>query len=338
VVGFLVKPRFEEVETVGETDAFPRTVRVSDLLDKMSIQLDLKVLAASSGSDRLLRVSDVNRPGLALAGYLDYFAFDRPQVLGNTETHYMERLDKELLTERLNNIFAYEIPCFVVSRGLVPVPLFLSMAEKKGVPVLGSSYSTPDVMSGIILFLADEFAAEEWVHGVVLDVYGVGVLLIGKPGIGKSETALDLVERGHRLVGDDAIRIKRRRGNLVYAECSSDIGHHMEIRGLGIIDVKNIFGAGAVRDTKRIGLVIELEQWDETRAYDRVGVDEEQHSLLGVTISKRTLPVRPGRNMAVIIEVAALDHRLKEMGEHAARDLDRKLIEQMSRAARFDDD
>jgi HPr kinase/phosphorylase len=161
------------VEAVAEPDTFSPAVRVSELLDEASVQLDLKVLAGSSGTDRLLRVSDVNRPGLALAGYLDYFAFDRPQILGNTETHYMERLDEELLKERLNNIFAYEIPCFVVSRGLVPVPLLLSMAEKTGIPVLGSSHSTPDVISKIIVFLADEFAAEEWVHGVVLDVYGV---------------------------------------------------------------------------------------------------------------------------------------------------------------------
>ena len=323
---------------MAESDAPFPAVRVSYLLDKMSIQLDLKILTGASGTDKILRVSDINRPGLALTGYLDYFAFDRPQVLGNTETHYMEQLDEDVLRERLENIFAYEIPCFVVSRGLVPVPLFLSMAEKRGVPVLGSSHPTPDVISKIIVFLAEEFAAEEWVHGVVMDVYGVGVLLLGKPGVGKSEAALELVERGHRLVGDDAVIVKRRRGSLLYAECSPEIGHHMEIRGLGIIDVKSIFGAGAVRDTKRIGLVIELEQWDETREYDRVGIDEETCSLLGVTVPKRTLPVRPGRNMAIIIEVAALDQRLKEMGEHAARDLDKKLIEQMSRDARFDDE
>jgi HPr kinase/phosphorylase len=166
----------------------------------------------------------------------------------------------------------------------------------------------------------------------------VGVLLLGKPGVGKSEAALELVERGHRLVADDTVIVRRRRENLLFAECSPVIGHHMEIRGVGILDVKNIFGAGAVRDSKRVGLVIELEQWDETREYDRVGIDEETYAILGVAVPKRTIPVRPGRNIAIIIEVAALNHRLKEMGMHAARELDKKLIAEMTRAARFDDE
>ena len=323
---------------MDDTGAYLPVVRVSDLVDKMSAQLDLRIIVGSSGVDRLLRVSDINRPGLALAGYFDYFAFDRVQVLGNTETHYMEQLDAGILEERLAKILSYEIPCFVVTRGRVPIPIFLSMAETKGIPVLGSTYTTADVISKIIVFLADEFAAQEWAHGVVMDVYGVGVLLLGEPGVGKSEAALDLVERGHRLVADDTAIIKRRRGNLLFAECSPVIGHHMEIRGLGIIDVKSIFGAGAVRDAKRIGLVIELEQWDEARQYDRLGIDEETHTILGVKVPKRTIPVRPGRNMAVIIEVAALNQRLKEMGMHAARALDRRLIEQMSRAAALDDE
>jgi len=313
-------------------------VRVATLLEKLSGQLNLSVLAGSSGLDRLLRVSDVNRPGLALAGYLDYFACDRVQVLGNTETHYMDQLDPDVLRERLEKIFSYEIPCFVVSRGLEPVPVFVAMAEENNVPVLRSSYATADVISKIIVFLADEFEPEEWVHGVVMDVFGVGVLLLGKPGVGKSEAALELVERGHRLVADDTVIVKRRRENLLFAECSPIIGHHMEIRGVGILDVKSIFGAGAVRDAKRVGLVIELEQWDETREYDRLGIDEETHTILGVPLPKRTIPVRPGRNIAIIIEVAALNQRLKEMGTHTARELDKKLIAEMSRASHFDDE
>ncbi len=323
---------------MSERGASLPTIRVSTLLEKLSAQLGLKLLVGSSGLDRLLRVSDVNRPGLALAGYLDYFAFDRVQVLGNTETHYMERLERDLLEERLENIFSYEIPCFVVSRGLEPPVLFLTMAEKNGVPVLSSSYTTADVISKTIVFLTDEFAPEEWVHGVVMDVYGVGVLLLGKPGIGKSETALELVERGHRLVADDTVIVRKQRENLLFAECSPVIGHHMEIRGVGIIDVKSIFGVGAIRDSKRVGLVIELEQWDEAREYDRVGIEEETHVVMGVTLPKRTIPVRPGRNIAVIVEVAALNHRLKEMGTHAAREFDKRLIAQMSHAAGFDDE
>lgn len=331
-------PALEGVRNVDERGAFLPVVRVSDLIEKLSKELDLRVLAGASGTDRLLRVSDINRPGLALAGYLDYFAFDRVQVLGNTETHYMEQLDDDVLQKRVESIFAYDVPCFVVSRGLAPVPALLSMAEDKGVPMLGSSCTTAEVISRIIVFLADEFVPQEWVHGVVMDVYGVGVLLLGKPGVGKSEAALDLVERGHRLVADDTVIIKRRRGNLLFAECSPMIGHHMEIRGLGIIDVTGIFGAGAVRDAKRVGLVMELEPWDETREYDRLGIEEETCTILGVEVPKRTIPVSPGRNMAIIIEVAALNQRLKEMGVHAARDLDKKLIEQMRRAARLDDE
>jgi len=302
---------------------------VGDLYEGQKEQLQLEMVVGSDGLDRPLKISDINRPGLCLSGYLDYFACDRVQVLGNTEIHYMEQLDADLLEDRLRKAFCFNIPCFVVSRGLRPPELFLRLAEERDVPVLRSLKATNDVISRIIVFLSEELSPETTLHGVVVDVFGVGVLIVGRPGVGKSETALELVERGHRLVADDVVVVKRRRDNL-YAQSSPLIGHHMEIRGLGIIDIKNIFGVGSVRNAKRIDLVVELEDWDPSKEYDRIGIEQKTESLLDARVSKLLIPVRPGRNMAIILEVAALNHRLREFGVHSARKLNDEIIATMS--------
>jgi HPr kinase/phosphorylase len=307
-----------------------RHIAVARLLDRMTEDLQLEVLAGFQGMGRPVLISDINRPGLALSGYLEYFANDRIQILGNTEIHYLERLPASLLAQRLSGMFSFEIPAFILSRHLEPRNLFLDMCNRRGIPVLRSSKTTDEVISRIILFLSDEFSPETVVHGTSLDCYGVGCLIVGAPGIGKSETALELIERGHRLVADDVVTLRRRREDVLYAETNPVIEHHMEIRGVGIIDVKAVFGVGCVRNSKRTGLIIELEEWRKDYDYDRTGLMDEHVEILDVKIPYLRIPVRPGRNIAIIIEVAALNHRLKELGVHPAMQFNERLMQIMT--------
>ncbi len=306
------------------------SIPVARLLDRMADELELEVIAGFQGIGRPVLISDINRPGLALGGYLDYFANDRIQILGNTEIHYMEQLSVAELEARLEGIFAFEIPAFLLSRNLRPQPLFLDMCNRRGIPVLTSKRTTDEVISSIILFLADEFSPETVIHATAVDCYGVGCLIVGAPGIGKSETALELVERGHRLVADDVVSLKKRRGESIMAETSPVIEHHMEIRGIGIIDIKSVYGVGRVRNSERIGLVVELEEWNEQAQYDRTGLSESYVNILGVKAPYLLIPVRPGRNIAIIVEVAALNHRLKELGVHPAQELNQRLMNLMN--------
>lgn len=306
-----------------------RYIPVARLLDRMAEDLELEVLAGFQGMGRPVLISDVNRPGLALAGYLEYFASDRIQILGNTEIHYMERLAVSELASRLSAMFSFEIPAFILSRTLEPRTIFLDMCNRRGIPVLRSTRRTDEVISRIILFLAEEFSPETVIHGTAVDCYGVGVVIVGPPGIGKSETALELIERGHRLVADDVVTLKRRQEDFLYSETNPVIEHHMEIRGVGIIDVKTIFGVGCVRNSKRIGLLVELEEWRQDKDYDRTGLTDEYVEILGVRINHLRIPVRPGRNIAIIIEVASLNHRLKELGVHPAMQFNERLIKMM---------
>lgn len=299
---------------------------VSRLLEHISHNLDFEMLAGFQGTERPVYSWDVNRPGLALSGYLDYFANDRVQILGNTEIHFMERLSPAKLASRIANMFAFEVPAFVMSRNLTPQPVFLDMCNRNGIPVLRTAMSTDEVISRIILFLTQEFAPETVLHGTAVDVYGVGCLIVGKPGIGKSESSLELVERGHRLVADDLVELKRRREDYLYAQTNDIVKHHMEIRGLGIIDVRSVFGVGSVRTFKRIGLVAEIEEWDAAANYDRTGLSIKHVDILGVRIPYLRIPVRPGRNISIIIEVAALNQRLKELGTDSASQLNDEIM------------
>ncbi len=305
-----------------------KSLTIGDFIEKTKENLKLQVLCGESGLDRTIAISDINRPGLALAGYLDFFAFDRVQVMGLTEINYMRQLGSDSLSERLERVLKYEIPCFIVTRGLTPPEEFVEAANCASVPVLRSLLTTTKVVSKIIVFLDNEFSPETNLHGVLVDVYGVGVLIMGRAGVGKSECALELIERGHRLVADDVVFVRRRGDRFLYGQGSSLLRHHMEIRGVGIFDVRNIFGVGAIRNTKRIGLIVELEDWDASKEYDRVGITEDSYTVLEVKLPKITVPVRPGRNMAIIVEVAALNHRLREMG----LDSEELLSEQLTRA------
>lgn len=304
-------------------------IAVARLLDHFAEEL--RVIGGYQGIGRRVYISDVNRPGLALSGYLDYFASDRVQILGNTEIHYMERLTASELEYRLENIFSFEIPAFLLSRNLRPKNIFLDMCNRRGVPVLVSHLSTAELISRIIIFLAEEFAPTTEAHGTAVDCYGVGVLMKGAPGIGKSEVALELVERGHLLVADDLVSLKLLGEDTLMASSNEQIEHCMEIRGVGIIDVKSIFGVGRVTNSKPISLVVELEEWKENEDYDRTGLTEEYEEILGVKVPYLRIPVRPGRNIAIIVEVAALNHRLKEMGIHPAEILNSRILSMMNR-------
>lgn len=304
------------------------SVAVARLLDHF--QKDLEVISGFQGIGRRVYSSDLNRPGLALSGYLDYFASDRMQILGNTEIHYMERLPVSQLEYRLENMFSFEIPAFLLSRSLTPVNAFLDMCNRRGIPVIRSPLSTDELISRVIIFLAEEFAPSTQAHATAVDCYGVGMLMVGAPGVGKSEVALELVERGHLLVADDLVSLKRIGDDSLLAMTNPSIEHHMEIRGVGIIDIKSIFGVGRVANSKPISLVIELEEWKEGVEYDRTGLEEETVEILGRRLPYRRIPVRPGRNIAIIVEVAALNHRLKELGVNPAEILNRRILSAMT--------
>ncbi len=289
----------------------------------------LEVIAGHQGIGRQVYNSDLNRPGLALSGYLDYFASDRVQILGNAEIHYMERLPASALSYRLENMFSFEIPGFLLSRNLRPVNLFVDMCNEHGIPVIASPMSTGELISRVIVYLANEFAPETEVHGTAVDCYGVGVLIVGQPGIGKSEVALELVERGHLLVADDLVALRRNHEDRLVARTNPQIEHCMEIRGIGIVDIKSVFGVGRVTNRKIISFILELEEWHESEDYDRTGLGDEFRTILGVRVPFLRIPVRPGRNIAVIAEVAALNHRLKELGVHPAQILNRRIMESM---------
>ncbi len=310
-----------------------KSLTVGDFIEKTKENLKVQLLAGEGGLGRAVAIADINRPGLALTGYLDFFAFDRVQVMGLTEINYMKQLDPMELVERLTRVFKYEIPCFIITRGLVPPDEFIEAANEASVPVLRSLLTTAKVVSKIIVFLDNQFAPETNLHGVLVDVYGVGVIIIGRAGVGKSECALELVERGHRLVADDVIFVRRRGDRFLYGEGASLLRHHMEIRGLGIFDVKNIFGVGAIRNSKRISMIVELEDWDKDKEYDRTVISGDSYTILELKLPKITLPVRPGRNIAIIVEVAALNHRLAEMGFDSEKHLTDQLTHAFAPAA-----
>ena len=292
--------------------------------------LDLNILHMGKREYMELHTSDINRPGLQLTGFFELFVFDRVQIMGPVEMAYLKRLDKQKLKETMERYFSYPIPCVLISRQQIPPGEMMEAARKNDVPILDSPLTTTKIMHKTMTYLDNYLAPQATRHGVLMDIYGVGIMLTGESGIGKSETALELVERGHRMVADDVVTVRRGREGIVYALASPVIEHHMEIRGVGIIDVKSVYGVGCVRNSKRIGLVVELEMWNETAQYDRTGLVDEYVDILRTRIPYLLIPVRPGRNIAIIVEVAALNHRLKELGVHPAQQLNQKLLNLMS--------
>ena len=271
--------------------------------------------------ERMLKQKFVNRPALQLTGFFDHFDNTRIQIIGRIEHTYMKNQSKETRIEILDKLFSYRFPCMVFCKSLLPFSETFAIAEKYSVPIFGTSYGASELYSEAIRWLNTEFAEKITMHGVLVDVYGVGLLIIGESGIGKSEAALELVKRGHRLVADDAVEIRRTAQTTLYGQSPENIRHFIELRGIGIINARKLFGMGAIKLQEKIDMVINLEQWDSSKVYDRMGLDNEYMKILGVEVPTLTIPVKPGRNLAVIIEVAAMNNRQKKMGYNAAREL-----------------
>lgn len=281
-------------------------------------RFEMEVVLGQNWLNRPIKVPDIHRPGLELAGHFDYYLSDRVQVFGRTETSFIRSLHPEVLRLRAEFIFQEDTPCICFTRDLPIPPVILEVGEAAKVPVLRTSMTSVQFISKLTDYMEEMLAPTTTIHGVLLDVYGVGVLLIGPSGIGKSETALEMVRRGHRLVADDAVEIRQTQDNRLIGNAPELIQHLLEIRGLGIINVMTLFGAGVVRTYKKISLAIRLEMWDENKQYDRLGLDEETFKIIDTEIPMITIPVRPGRDMATIVEVAAMNYRLKLMGHNAA--------------------
>lgn len=293
-------------------------------------KFNLTLVSGEEGVGRHIAISDISRPGIEMAGYFTHYPSDRIQLLGKTELSFFELLEQKEKSERMSKLCAQDTPVIIVAHGMeVPKELIIASNEQS-VPVLTTNMPTTRFSSMLTNFLESMLAPTTAVHGVLVDIYGVGVLITGKSGVGKSETALELVKRGHRLVADDCVEIRQEGEDTLVGSAPKLIEHLLEIRGLGIIDIMTLFGARAVRSYKRITLVIELELWDGNKTYDRLGLEEEKMTIINTPITKLTVPVRPGRNLAVIIEVAAMNHRLKRMGVNAAEEFAKRLDDVIS--------
>ncbi|EWM53848.1 HPr(Ser) kinase/phosphatase [Ruminococcus flavefaciens] len=272
-------------------------------------------------NELMIDENDVNRPGLQLMGFYEYFNPERIQIIGKMEFAYLSTIDEKTRRERLQLLFAQRIPALIITRELPYFAEMLELAKEYEVPLLRSKESTSNFIAGLIAFLNLTLAPRITRHGVLIEIYGEGVFITGESGVGKSETAIELVKRGHRLVADDAVEIRKVSNISLVGSSPDNIRHFLELRGIGIINARRLFGIGAVKMTEKIDLVVELEQWNSEKVYDRMGVDTEFVSLLGVKIPSLTIPVKPGRNLAVILEVAAMNNRQKKMGYNAAREL-----------------
>lgn len=283
--------------------------------------LHLACLIPSSREEWDIRTPDLNRPGMQFCGFYEFFAFERPQLIGKAEMAYLDNQSPDKRREILEKYFSYPVPCVIICRSLVPPPELLSEAQAHDVPVYSSALVTSKFTALAINYLNRRLAPHVTRHGVLLDVYGIGVFLSGKSGVGKSEAALELVKRGHQLVADDVVDICRISDDRLIGTCPEKIRHLMEIRGIGVIDVKAMYGIGAVTVSKSIDLIIELETWDENKAYDRIGIQDQTTEIMGVSVPHQVMPIKPGRNLAIIVEVAARNLSLKRTGYNAAREL-----------------
>ena len=299
-------------------------------LRKIADRYKLEVLACNDAIDNIKIVScDVNRPGLPLAGCYDFFDSTRIQLIGKAETSYVETLSEEEKNERFDKLFSAGIPALIITRELEADPVIKFQAVKHNVPLLRTKESTSGFLSMLVSFLNLELGERITRHGVLVEVYGEGILILGESGVGKSEAAIELVKRGHRLVADDAVEIKKVSAITLVGQSPAIIRHFVELRGIGIVDVRRIFGMGAVKETEKIDMVISLEPWDNKKKYDRLGLEDEYMNILGIDIPSLVIPVKPGRNLAIIIEVAAMNNRQKRMGYNAAEELNKRLMDDM---------
>jgi HPr kinase/phosphorylase len=310
-------------------EAKPRSISVQDIVDAKSETLDLRLLTPEVALDGLASDPDVSSPGLALAGYLARVPAGRMWVFGETEMTFLATLSEETASERLAGLCSFGVPALFVSKGQKVPAWFLEVCTSQGVPVLLSAQTTKYVYQRLKPFLESALAPQTSLHGSLADVYGVGLLFVGESGVGKSECVLDLVERGHRLVADDLVVISRRGNDVLIGRGHELQRHHMEIRGIGIIDIPTLFGVRAFRQQKRVEVVVHLELWDQQRSYSRTGLEEDHVQILGVRLPRVTVPLNPGKNITVISEVVAMNHLLRYAGVHSAEVFNRRLQDRM---------
>jgi HPr kinase/phosphorylase len=309
------------------------TVKVFTVLDLIDLDLkehnslNLRCIGGRKGLTREISSSDLNRPMGAIMGFYDVFAHQRIQIFGIGETACLQKFTRENNVEHIRRLFSYPIPCCIFTTGLEPTAVFFEEAEKARCPILQTDLPSSEFTARILRVLAEVFAPRQSVHGVLVEVYGLGILIQGNSAVGKSETALDLVKRGHRLIADDVVDIHCANGNtLMGTGANKIIGHHMEIRGIGVINITHLFGVGAIKDRSQIELIVVLEEWDSTKPYDRLGVEDKTVDILGVGVTRLEIPVKPGRNIPILIETAAMNERLKKMGYHTAREFNQNIM------------
>ena len=312
-------------------------ITVEKLFQSRNQDLELTLLTSSASLNRTIHNAELNRPGLALTGFLDRFPNKRIQVLGETEMAYIGQIDKNRLADVATRIFDADVPMVIVAKGITPPIEFIQVADEFTTPVFSSRLTTSVLVQKLSAYLDHVFAPSTTVHGTLVDVYGVGLLYTGKSGIGKSEVALDLVERGHRLVADDIVKIVRVAPDVIMGTGSDLLGHHMEIRGVGIIDVEELFGIRAIRLQKRIEVEVNLALWQEAEDYDRLGTENQLTTVLGVQSPIVKVPISPGKNITVISEVIAMNHMLKVYGENSAVEFAKKLSQRLSRQSVTED-
>lgn len=296
-------------------------VSVKDVMEKFNLTL----VSGEEGIGRYIGTSDISRPGLEMAGYFTHYPADRIQLLGKSEISFFEMLEERVKKERMLKLCAPDTPAIVVSRDMHVPTALIDASNQNQVPVLTTTMTTTRFSSKLTNYLESQLAPTTAIHGVLVDVYGIGMLIIGQSGVGKSETALELVKKGHRLVADDSVEIRQEAEDFLVGNPPPLLEHLLEIRGIGIINIMTLFGASAVRPYKRITLIVELENWDETKMYDRLGLEEEKMKIIDTELTKLTIPVRPGRNVSVLLEVAAMNYRLKRLGVNAAEEFSQRL-------------
>lgn len=314
-----------------------KSITVDFFYNSTKDKFKLKACNEGEGYERLIPEHNLHRPGLALAGFLDLFTYNRVQVLGNTEVRFLRQLTPEARYKSLERIFHYNVPCLILTNDNPPPDEMMELAHKFKIPIFVSPYSTTKLFFLVSDFLDDQFSLRLTLHGSFVDVYGVGMLFVGKSGIGKSEVALDLVERGHRLVADDVVIFTKKGEGILMGSGTQLVKHFMEVRGIGLIDIRSMFGVRAIRFQKRLEVVIELEIWDENSEYTRTGLDESHLNLLDIETPYIKLPILPGKNITVISEVIALNYLLKHYGYDAARVFNDRLMDQLQQKTKKTD-
>ncbi len=300
------------------------SVKLSELVKEFR----LRAVHKSSNFEEIeVTTQDINRPAIQLAGFYDYFGEKRMQVIGMVETEFERTLSHEQRLESFDRFFEWNIPAMVVCHGMIPLEECVAMAEKHDRNLLVTDRDTSDFIGGLVLSLKSHLAPRITRHGVLVEVYGEGLLILGESGVGKSETAIELVKRGHRLIADDAVELKKLSDKNLVGTAPEMIRHYIELRGIGVIDVRQLYGMGAVKLSKKVDLVVNLESWDDDMVYDRLGIDNQYMTIMGVDIPSLTVPVKPGRNLAVILEVAAMNNRLKNLGHNAAEQFTNRVNE-----------